>query len=80
MSTLEMIRFVKECFPEYGGQLYMGIVDAGKLFGMSDDQMRAFINERGIPYYRPVKRKMYNVIEVFEEIQKTRNSAGGVDS
>ena len=73
MSTLEMIRFVKECFPEYRGQLFMNMSDTGRLFGVGRAQLREFIIRQGIPFYRPAKEKLYNVIEVFEAIQRTRN-------
>lgn len=74
MNTTLMIRYQKECFPEYKGQLYMNLTDTAKLFGLDVKNMREFICRRGIPYYRPNKAKMYNVLEVFDEIQLTRNA------
>ncbi len=68
MSTIEMIRFVKECFPEYRGQLFMNMSDTARLFGLNRQSMREFIIHRGVSFYRPAREKLYNVIEVFDEM------------
>lgn len=75
-----MIRFQKECFPEYKGQLYMNLTDTAKLFGLDVKIMRTFICQRRIPFYRPYKAKMYNVLEVFDAIQATRNAPSTKDA
>lgn len=75
MTQLEAIRFVRECYPEYNGQLFMNLTDISKLFGLSHDKMKQHIIMHGVPHYRPVREKLYCVLEVLESIQKTRNSA-----
>jgi hypothetical protein len=72
MRTIEAIRFVKECYPEYAGQLFLNLTDTANLFGLRPEKMRQHIIEYCVPYYRPVREKMYCVLEVLESIQKTR--------
>lgn len=72
MSHLEMIRFVRECYPEYGGQPYVNMTDCAKIFGLSRTVMREHIARNAIPWYRPGREKTYNVLEVLDSIQGTR--------
>lgn len=73
MSHLDMICFVRECYPKYGGQLYVNLTDCAKIFGMPDRKMREHLIWKAVPWYRPAGgAKMYNVLEVLDSIQGTR--------
>lgn len=72
MSGMEMVRFIRECYPEYKGQLYVNMTDCAKIFGLNTRQMREHIAKNQVPWYRPANCKMYNVLEVLDSIQKTR--------
>ncbi len=72
LSTVELARWCRECYPEYDGQLFMNLTDISKLFGMEPDHMREFMHKAGVPYYTPVKRKLYCVPEVMDEFRKVR--------
>lgn len=74
MTHLDMIRFVRECYPEYGGQLYVNMTDCAKIFGLETRKMREHIRRERIAHYRPAGRKMYNVLEVLDSIQSTRHA------
>lgn len=74
MSHLDMIRFVRECYPDYRGQLLVNLTDCANIFGLAPRKMREHILREGVAHYRPSGQKMYNVLEVLDSIQRTRNA------
>ncbi len=75
ISSLDMIRFVREFYPEYKGQLFLNMTDLANVFGLSQQKMRQHIIENAVPFYKPCGTKMYCVLEVLDSIKKTRYKA-----